>query len=72
MKMLWKCKQGSFHTDISSLISLKGHFSVVSDLLKKEIPSTVNLSAVYCPLALVEDNEAQLGQIIYWEIQQPH
>ncbi len=68
--MLWKCKQGSFHTAISSLISLKGHFSVVSDLLKKEIPSTVNFSAVYCHL--VEDNEAQLGQIIYWEIQQPH
>lgn len=24
--MFWKCKQGSYHTDISSLITLKGHF----------------------------------------------
>lgn len=34
MEMLWKCKQGSYHTDMCSLITLKG-FSVVSDLLKK-------------------------------------
>lgn len=50
--MFWKCKQGSYNTGISgsSLVTMKGHFSVVLDLLKKEIPSS-NLSAVYCPIA---------------------
>jgi len=42
---------------------------VLDLLISFKISQHANLSVIYCPLAPPCENEAQLGQFIYWEIQ---